>query len=65
MVVAKSDTCNGAGADPMTGFVAERHPLSVSETGVRSFAIDTQGTLYMRQDGIKINNALAGATVFK
>jgi prepilin-type N-terminal cleavage/methylation domain-containing protein len=65
MVVTKADTCNGASADAMTGFVGERHPQSVGTTGVRSFAIDTQGTLYMRQDGNKIDNALAGASVFQ
>ena len=64
-VVAKADTCNGSSADAMSGFVAERHPQSVSTTGVRSFAVDTQGTMYMRQDGVKINNALAGATILQ
>ena len=65
VVVVKAATCNGASADAMTAFVAERHPLSVSETGVRSFAIDTQGTMYMRQDGVEIDDALGGAIVFK
>ena len=65
VVLVKASTCNGSSADAMSAFVAERHPLSVSETGVRSFAIDTQGTLYMRQDGVEINDALAGATVFQ
>ena len=65
VILAKAATCNGSAADAMTGFVAERHPLSVSETGVRSFAIDTQGTMYMRQDGVAIDDALGGAIVFK
>jgi len=60
-----ANTCNGAAADAVTAFVAERHARSVGETGVRSFAIDTQGTMYMRQDGVTIGNALAGTVVFK
>ena len=64
-MVVKAATCNGSSADAMSGFVAERHPLAVSETGVRSFAIDTQGTMYMRQDGAAIDDALGGTTVFQ
>jgi hypothetical protein len=37
----------------------------VGETGVRSFAIDTQGTLYMRQDGDPIDDALSGTQVYQ
>ena len=29
------NTCNGSAADAVTGFVAERHPSAVAETGVR------------------------------
>ena len=59
------NTCNGAAADAVTGFVAERHAVSVGETGVRSFAVDTQGTMYMRMDGATIDDALAGTQAFK
>jgi len=59
------DTCNGSADDAVAGFVAERHPRLIGETGVRSFAIDTQGTMHMRQDGDPIDNALTGAVVFK
>jgi type IV pilus assembly protein PilA len=58
-------TCNGSAADAMTGFVAERHPISVGETGQRSVAIDTQGTMYARNDGATIDNALSGTIVIK
>lgn len=60
-----ADTCNAAASDAMTAFVAERHATMVGNTGVRSFAVDTQGTMYMRQDGATINNALAGTLVFQ
>jgi prepilin-type N-terminal cleavage/methylation domain-containing protein len=58
-------TCNGSGADALTAFVAERHAVSVGETGVRSFAVDTQGTMYMRQDGVTIDDALTGTLVYR
>jgi len=60
-----NDTCNGSSMDAVTSFVAERHPVSVGETGVRSFAIDTQGTMYMRQDGDPIDDALTDTQVFQ
>ena len=65
VILPSDQTCNGASEDAMTGFVAERHAVSVGETGVRSFAIDTQGTMYMRQDGDTIDDALAGTLVFQ
>ena len=64
-VLDADDTCNGSTDDPMTRFVAERHPQNVGATGVRSFAIDTQGTMYMRMDGVDIDNAVTGAQVYQ
>ena len=64
-ILPSAQTCNGSDNDAMTNFVAERHAVSVGETGVRSFAIDTQGTMYMRQDGIPIDSALTGTLVFQ
>jgi prepilin-type N-terminal cleavage/methylation domain-containing protein len=65
VVLPKDETCNGSSADAVAGFVAERHPVSIGTTGVRSFAIDTQGILYMRQDGVPVDNALAGTVIFR
>lgn len=59
MVLAADDTCNDAGADSVTDFVAERHPVAIAETGVRSFAVDTQGVLYFRNEGTQIDGSLA------
>jgi prepilin-type N-terminal cleavage/methylation domain-containing protein len=64
-ILPAASTCNGAGADAVAGFVAERHAVSIGETGVRSFAIDTQGTMHMRQDGATIDDALAGTLIFQ
>jgi len=65
MILAASETCNESDADAMTSFVAERHPVTVAETGVRAFAIDTQGTMYMNNDGDPIDSALSGTLIFR
>jgi prepilin-type N-terminal cleavage/methylation domain-containing protein len=64
-ILPNAQTCNGAAEDSVTGFVGERHPLAIGETGVRSFAVDAQGTLHMRQDGVPIDNALSGTRRFQ
>jgi type II secretory pathway pseudopilin PulG len=64
-VLPAGDTCNGSGADAVTAFVAERHPVSVAETGVRSFAINTEGTMWFRNDGATIDDALSGTTIIR
>ena len=64
-VLPNNQTCNGSADDAVTNFVAERHAAHIGETGVRSFAIDTQGTMYMRQDGVTIDNKLTGTITFR
>jgi prepilin-type N-terminal cleavage/methylation domain-containing protein len=59
------DTCNGSDMDAVSSFVAERHPVSIGTTGVRSFAIDTQGVMYMNMDGDPIDDALADTLVYQ
>ena len=64
-VLPSSNTCNDSAEDAVTSFVAERHPLSVAETGVRAFAIDTQGTMYMNNDGDTIDGALTDTVILR
>lgn len=64
-ILPAANTCNGATADAVTSFVGERHPRAIGETGVRSFAVDTQGTMHMRQDGVTIDDALTGTHIFQ
>jgi prepilin-type N-terminal cleavage/methylation domain-containing protein len=59
------NTCNDSASDAVTGFVAERHPVAIAETGVRSFAINTEGVLHVRNDGATIDDALSGTTIFR
>ena len=64
-VLPAGNTCNGSAADAVTSFVAERHPPAVAETGVRSFAIDTEGTMHVRNDGATIDDALSGTMILR
>jgi prepilin-type N-terminal cleavage/methylation domain-containing protein len=64
-ILPAGNTCNGSAADAMTGFVGERHPVAVAETGVRSFAISTEGTMHVRNDGAAIDDALSGTIILK
>ena len=64
-VLPSTNTCNASADDAVTSFVAERHPQSVSETGVRAFAIDTQGTMYMNNDGDPIDGTLADTIILR
>ena len=65
VILSKNLTCNGSAGDAMSGFVGERHAVTIGTTGARSFAIDTQGIVYMRPDGATIDDALGGAIIFK
>jgi prepilin-type N-terminal cleavage/methylation domain-containing protein len=65
IVLPNNQTCNGSADDAVTNFVAERHAAHVGTTGIRSFAVDTQGTMYMRQDGVTIDNNLTGTITFR
>ncbi|HEY6509563.1 MAG TPA: type II secretion system protein [Vicinamibacterales bacterium] len=64
-MLAAGNTCNGSAADSVTGFVAERHPAAIAETGVRSFAISTEGTMFVRNDGATIGSALSGTIALR
>jgi len=63
MILTAASTCNGSADDAMTGFVAERHPVTGADTGVRAFAIDTQGTMYSNNDGDPIDSALTDTII--
>ncbi|MBM3771692.1 MAG: prepilin-type N-terminal cleavage/methylation domain-containing protein [Acidimicrobiia bacterium] len=57
--VAVATACNGA--QSFSSYFAEAHPLTVGSTGQRSFATDTRGTIYFKQDGatvlVRMSNA--------
>src|SRR4029453_9939819 len=39
VILSKNLTCNGSAGDAMSGFVGERHAVTIGTTGARSFAI--------------------------
>lgn len=56
-------TCNGATAT--TSYFGEAHPSQVGSTGQRSFATDTRGTIYFKNDGTTIAAGMSGASVLQ
>ena len=54
-VTAAASTCNGSGADAMSGYFATADPVGFGSTGTRHFGTDTRGTIF--QD--TTDNALA------
>ena len=65
VVTTAANTCNTATADALAGFYIHVEPVSVGGTGQRSFASDNRGTIYQKNDGSVINNAMAGAQVIQ
>jgi hypothetical protein len=41
-----ADTCNGSGADAMSGYFALADPVTFNTSGTRHFATDTRGTIF-------------------
>jgi prepilin-type N-terminal cleavage/methylation domain-containing protein len=64
-VTDKANTCNAAANDAMSSYFAEGHPATVGSTGQRSFATDTRGTIYFKNDGSTIAAGMAGASVLQ
>jgi type IV pilus assembly protein PilA len=62
VVTAAADTCNNSTAPAVSGYFAERHPVSISLSGQRSFAVSAGGTIYVRDDGVTIVPGMAGAS---
>jgi prepilin-type N-terminal cleavage/methylation domain-containing protein len=45
-VTAQADTCNGSGADAMSGYFGTADPVTMNGTGTRYFATDARGTIF-------------------
>ena len=61
VVTTAANTCNTAAADALAGFYVHAEPLVIGGTGQRSFATDNHGTIYEKEDGSVIDNAMSGA----
>jgi type IV pilus assembly protein PilA len=64
-VTVAAATCNVAGADAISGYFAEAHPVTIGSTGQRSFGTDTRGTIYFLNTGATIAAGMAGASVLQ
>jgi type IV pilus assembly protein PilA len=64
-ITVGSQTCNGSSNDAVSAYFAEAHPVTVGSTGQRSFATDTRGTIYFKNDGSQISAGMSGATVLQ
>jgi type IV pilus assembly protein PilA len=64
-VTLKANTCNAPANDAVSSYFAEAHPQTVGSTGQRSFATDTRGTIYFKNDGSTIVAGMAGASVLQ
>ena len=65
MVTPAAETCNGSTADAMSGYFAERHPVSIGISGQRAFAIATSATIFVKEDGATIAPGMAGASALR
>jgi type IV pilus assembly protein PilA len=45
-VTVAADTCNGSGADAMSGYFATADPVTFNTSGTRHFGTDTRGTIF-------------------
>ena len=64
-VTVAAATCNLSGADAISAYFAEAHPVTVGSTGQRSFATDARGTIYFLNTGATIVAGMAGASVLQ
>jgi type IV pilus assembly protein PilA len=64
-ITLASKTCNASGADAVSAYFAEAHPVTVGSTGQRSFGTDTRGTIYFNNAGATIAAGMASANVLQ
>jgi type IV pilus assembly protein PilA len=62
IITAAGGTCNGSAGAAVSLYFAEDHPITVSLTGQRSFATDSRGTIFFKDDGSTIAAGMAGAS---
>jgi prepilin-type N-terminal cleavage/methylation domain-containing protein len=46
VVTLKALTCNGSGADAVSGYFAKADPVTINTTGSRYFGTDTRGSIF-------------------
>jgi type IV pilus assembly protein PilA len=62
LITSAAATCNVATTDAKSDYHATATPVTVGSTGQRSFASDSRGTLYFRNDGAGIAPGMPAPT---
>lgn len=64
VVTPAANTCNASSAAAVSGYFAHAEPVNVGSTGVRSFAVDTRGSVFQQTQGTVIPDPpTAGGTI--
>lgn len=61
IVTVASRSCNAPAEPTLSSYFASAAPLSAGRTGLRTFATDKRGTIYLRDDGVAIEPGMSGA----
>jgi prepilin-type N-terminal cleavage/methylation domain-containing protein len=64
-VILAANTCNASAANSRSTFFVHAEPVTVGQTGQRSFASDHRGTLYQLATGVAIASSMAGAQILQ
>jgi hypothetical protein len=64
-VLPPGGACNGNTAATVSIYFAEAHPERVGDTGQRSFAISSLGSIHFLETGQVIEPGMAGAAVWQ
>jgi prepilin-type N-terminal cleavage/methylation domain-containing protein len=60
-VTVAASTCNASGADAVSGYFAEAHPVTIGTSGQRSFGTDTRATIFFDVAGATWTSATVAA----
>ena len=64
-VLVAASTCNAAAANSRSAFYVHAEPVTVGQTGQRSFASNNTGSIYQLATGAVIPNTMAGAQLLQ
>ena len=64
-VLIAANTCNVAAAASRSTFYVHAEPITIGQTGQRSFASNATGTIYQLASGLVIPNTMAGAQILQ
>ena len=60
-ITVAANTCNGSGANAVSGYFGEAHPVTIGTSGQRSFGTDTRSTIFFDVLGATFTAATVAA----